>query len=161
MPTRGRVLARLDDWDRRLATLETVLLGTILLGMLLASVLQILLRNFAGTALPGLETASRRAVLWIALLGASLATHRGAHLAVDALENLLPQRLRRVLAVVTNAVAAAISAVLLRAALGFVSAEAAFGGSGASLTAAVLPLGFAVMTLRFTFTSVRHALGAR
>ena len=85
----SRALARLQRWDQGLARVETGLLALLLFGSLAAALLQIVLRNAAGIAVPGLETALRRAVLWIALLGASLATHRGSHLAVDVADQLL------------------------------------------------------------------------
>ena len=154
--TCNRVLRRLQQWDGTLAGIETALLAVLILGSLAASLVQIGLRNFAGLALPGVDPAVRRAVLWIALLGASLATHRGSHLAVDVAEQVLPARVSRLVGAAAHLVAAAVTGVLAVAAGRFVAAELAFAGGAAAAAAAVMPIGFAVMTARFAVGAWRR-----
>jgi len=59
----------------------------------------------------GLRGLATRLTLWLALLGASLATSRGKHIHVDVLVRYLPSRLRGAAAVVGWVAAAAVCAV--------------------------------------------------
>jgi TRAP-type C4-dicarboxylate transport system permease small subunit len=157
----NRALALLRRWDGALARIETGLLALLLFGSLAGALLQIVLRNAAGVALPEIDGLVRRAVLWIALLGASLATHRRAHLAVDLVDQLpAGGRCRRLTRAVTNAAAALVTAVLVVAAVRFVRLESGFAGPAAAAAAAVLPAGFALMAARFALAAWAGLVGA-
>ena len=119
-PVAAPLLAAAERCDRTLAALETALIALILLGTLLGGIVQIVLRNAAGTSLPWLEPAARRGVLWIALLGASLATRTRGHLAVDVLATVLPPPVRRWLGLAVDVVAAGVCTALVIAAVRFV-----------------------------------------
>ena len=121
--------------------------------------MQIGLRNLGLPALPETDTVVRRAVLWIAFLGASLAAFRGSHLAVDVAEQVLPPRFSRPVNAAALLCAAAVTALLAIAAARFVAAELTFAGPAGAAAAAVMPLGFAVMTLRFLLGAARHLTG--
>ncbi len=150
------LLHRCAHWDRVLANLETGVLAVLILGSLAVSLLQIGLRNVGAAALPAVDTAVRGAVLWIAFLGASLATHRGSHLAVDVAEQVLLPRANRRVAAAAALVAAVVTALLTVAAARFVAAELAFAGPAGAAATAVMPFGFAVMTLRFLLGAARR-----
>ena len=156
---RGAFLRRLARWDAALANAETVLLAVLILGSLAASLVQIGLRNLGLPALPETDTVVRRAVLWIAFLGASLAAFRGSHLAVDVAEQVLPPRANRLVNAAAHLCAAGVTALLAIAAARFVAAELAFAGPGGAAAAAVMPLAFAVMTLRFLLGAARRLTG--
>ena len=156
---RGAFLHRLARWDAALANAETALLAILILGSLAASLVQIGLRNLGLPALPETDTVVRRAVLWIAFLGASLAAFRGSHLAVDVAEQVLPPRFSRPVNAAALLCAAAVTALLAIAAARFVAAELTFAGPAGAAAAAVMPLGFAVMTLRFLLGAARHLTG--
>ena len=153
---RGAFLRRCARWDAALANAETVLLAILIFGSLAASVVQIALRNLGLPALPETDTAARRALLWIAFLGGSLAAFRGSHLAVDVAEQVLPQRASRVVSAAAALIAAGVTALLTVAAARFVAAELAFGGPASAAAAAVMPLGFLVITLRFLLAAARR-----
>ena len=155
----GAFLRRCVRWDAALASGETVLLAVLILGSLTASLVQIALRNLGLPALPATDTAVRRALLWIAFLGASLAAFRGSHLAVDVAEQVLPPRAGRVVGAAAGLIAAAVTALLTVAAARFVAAELAFAGPAGAAAAAVMPLGFIVITLRFLLAAARRLTG--
>ena len=156
----GPFLRRCARWDAALANAETALLAILILGSLAASLVQIGLRNLGLPVLPEADTVVRRAVLWIAFLGASLAAFGGRHLAVDVAEQVLPPRANRLAGAAAALVAAAVTALLTVASARFAAAELAFAGARAAAAAAVMPLGFAVMTLRFLLAAARRLTGA-
>ena len=152
-------LRRCARCDEALAGAETVLLAILILGSLAASLLQIALRNLGLPALPETDTAVRRAVLWIAFIGASLAAFRGTHLAVDVAEQVLPARANRLVNAAACLVAAGVTALLAVSSARFVVAELAFAGPGAAAATAVMPVGFAVITLRCLLGAARRLAG--
>ena len=152
----GAFLRRCARWDAALAGAETVLLAVLILGSLAASLVQIALRNLGLPALPETDTAVRRAVLWIAFIGGSLAAFRGTHLAVDVAEQVLPARASRLVNAAACLLAAAVTALLTISSARFVVAELAFAGPVAAAAAAVMPVGFAVIALRFLLGAARR-----
>ena len=156
----GAFLRRCARWDAALAGAETALLAILILGSLAASLVQIALRNLGLPALPETDTAVRRAVLWIAFIGASLAAFRGSHLAVDVADQVLPARAGRLVNAAASLVAAGVTVVLTVASARFVVAEIAFAGPAAAAATAVMPVGFAVIALRFLLGAAHRLAGS-
>jgi TRAP-type C4-dicarboxylate transport system permease small subunit len=112
----GSTLKRIDDG---LARGEAAIAAFILLVMIFLAAAQALLYNlatrgeieFAQQALLSLgwiDDFLKKGTLWLAFLGASLATHKDQHIAIDALSRVLPGRLRyvaKILVLVGSAVA--------------------------------------------------------
>lgn len=85
-------LARIEH---RVLQAEELLLVVLLALTVLATFLQIVLRNLPDNpSLPWIDLAARLTVLWIGLLGASIATARGKHITVDVVSRFLPPALR-------------------------------------------------------------------
>ncbi|MCA9583341.1 MAG: TRAP transporter small permease subunit [Myxococcales bacterium] len=94
--------AALKRFDDGLARGEAAIAGVVLLAMILLAFGQAVLSNLAnhGVAFANaaLESASwidavlQKGTLWLAFLGASLATHADKHIAIDALSRALPKR---------------------------------------------------------------------
>jgi TRAP-type C4-dicarboxylate transport system permease small subunit len=72
--------ARINNW---LNKLEETLLVLLLLLMVLLAFLPILFRNIFSAGLIWIDPLLRHLVLWVALLGASLATREGRHIKID------------------------------------------------------------------------------
>jgi TRAP-type C4-dicarboxylate transport system permease small subunit len=154
--------SRWQRLDTRLARLErglVVLLLTVLLGL---GLLQAVWRNLFAGGLFWADELLQHIVLWLGLLGASLATHEQRHLSIDALARLLPRRWQRCMTVLTNAAACAGCLLLGHAAWRLVHFEQA---AGTMLTfhlptwvvQSIIPLGFGIMALRFGL----HAAGVQ
>ncbi len=114
-------LRRLDDG---LARGEAALAAVLLLAMVVVAALQALLRNAANL---GLETANallehladadpflQKGTLWLAFLGASLATHADKHIAIDVLPRLLGPRARSALRAIVSVASAVVAFYLAR-----------------------------------------------
>jgi TRAP-type C4-dicarboxylate transport system permease small subunit len=139
---------------RGLHRLEDGLLAALLLLLLLLAVAQIAMRWVADTGWLEGETVQRTLVLWIALLGALGAARERRHLALDLLPRLLPPRGRRIVWALAQLIAAALCAVMAWYGWSLIELEREapgilFAGVPTWAGMLVIPLGFAVLTLRF------------
>lgn len=75
-------------------------------GMVLIVFAQVVFR-FLQASLPWSEEASRYLMVWIAMLGASVALRRKGHIGVEALIILLPEVLKKIVALVVTLISAA------------------------------------------------------
>jgi TRAP-type C4-dicarboxylate transport system permease small subunit len=119
----------LRAFDAKFAQLEGYLATALLLSMILVASLSALLFNvaergvaWAATALTAMswaDTFLQKGTLWIAFLGASLATHEDKHIAIDALVRTMSGRaasiLRAIAALSSGLVACALALVFYRA----------------------------------------------
>lgn len=146
--------------DRWMATAERVLLAAILLTMISLSVLQIGLRNLADTSWYWIDPFTRLLVLWLAVLGAMVATRTGEHIAIDALGHFLKPRTARLISALANAFAALVTGLMAWHASRFVLDEFHYGGTTFSGLPVwpfelIMPLGFAWMCFRFGLNTVK------
>jgi C4-dicarboxylate transporter DctQ subunit len=144
-------LHRLDHW---LAGLERAALVLLLTGLLGLGCVQVIWRNLLASGLFWADELLQHMVLWLAFLGASLATREHRHLSIDVLTHFLPTRWQLRLGLVVNTVALVICLVLIQAAWGLVRSEYAAGamltfGVPAWLAQSIMPLGFGAIALRF------------
>ncbi len=73
---------------------EDGLLVIILTGLILLAVAQILLRNIFDSSLLWADPVIRISVLWIGLLGATIGTRQGEHIAIDILSHYVSGTLK-------------------------------------------------------------------
>ena len=79
--------------------------GLLLAGMTLAVFAQVALRYAFRYGIEGLDEAPRYLFVWLVMIGAAAAMHRGEHTALDYFRNRLGPRGRALAMIVTNAVA--------------------------------------------------------
>jgi TRAP-type C4-dicarboxylate transport system permease small subunit len=147
-------MARLQRLDRCLALVEGAAVGVLLAGLLGLGLWQMLLRNLFASGLFWGDALLRHLVLWLAMLGASLATREQQHLSLDLLTRFLPGAYRPWMTLLTNLGAVLVCALLSQAAWRFVQDEYTAGtmldfGVATWIAQSILPLGFLSMTLRF------------
>lgn len=115
--------AALKVVDDRLANVEAKISAVVLLVMIAAAFVQALLEVLAKRV--GLDAAQgalesignidhflQTATLWLAFLGASLATHADKHIAIDVLDRLLSKKAQRIVKALTYLVSGLISLAL-------------------------------------------------
>lgn len=146
--------------DRLLAGLESTLLVVLLLGLIAAGTAQILMRNLADAGIAGADPLMRVAVLWIALLGAMVATRQRRHVTVDLLSRFLRPGLRRWTEAATHAFTASICGLIAWHAgrlvyYEFTEPTLAFAGLPVWMAQAILPIGFGLIALRYLLYLVR------
>jgi TRAP-type C4-dicarboxylate transport system permease small subunit len=138
---------------RWLDRIETGLIALLVLAMVLLAGAQILLRNLFETGLTWVDPLLRAMVLWAAMLGALAAARDDKHIGLDLLTHFVHGRTRLVLRVVSLAFAACISAALAWFGVGLIQldygSDAATAGIPNWLLEAIIPVGFALLALRF------------
>ncbi|MBM4354656.1 MAG: TRAP transporter large permease subunit [Deltaproteobacteria bacterium] len=111
------IVDRVDVWLQRGQEWAVFSLLVLLVGL---TFVQVVLRNLPGNpSLPWIDLASRLLVLWVGLLGASLAVAREKHISIDIAGRVLPARLARWVRGATGAMALLVLVVLVHASLDF------------------------------------------
>lgn len=139
-----------------LAKIEDGLLVLILVAMVLLAFVQILLRNVFGIGLIWIEPLVRQMLLWVALVGAMVATREHHHITVDAVSRFVSGRVRNLVAFVCDAFASVVCGLMTYACFQVFFMEFQDPKLGQIMTGLpvwasllTLPLAFGVMTLRF------------
>lgn len=140
--------------DLGFARIIEILLITLLLAMMFLVTGQVILRNVFSSGISGVDVISRHMVLWIAFLGAMLATRSRQHIAIDALTRLIPSRARNSLRIVLDLLAAYVAFLLAKASYAFVLDERAmgtilFGDVPTWITQTIIPFGFAMISVEY------------
>ena len=141
------------------------MLGVLVLGILVLSATQIVLRNFFQTGIPWIEPLLGAVVLWIAMLGALAATGLRKHIAIDLVSHIFPKRLRWATAVLTDLFAACVCGILGHAGLRYVAiqrelGEALLPGIPRWTIYVIMPVTFLLIATRFVihaWISTRNA----
>ncbi len=133
---------------------EEILLVVLLLTMVLLGFLQILFRNVISIGLVWIDPLLRHLVLWVALLGASVATKEDRHISIDLLSGRWGDRSRIWLRTFTNLFAAAVCFILVQPAIEFVQLEYQGGkilalGIPIWASQCIMPVMLTVIGLRF------------
>jgi TRAP-type C4-dicarboxylate transport system permease small subunit len=145
-----------------LARLEEGILMLILVGMVILSFIQIMLRNIFGIGLIWIDPLVRQMLLWVTLVGAMVATRGHNHITVDAISRYLPSgRIKSSTGFICDAFATIVCALLTHSTFRVFHMEFQdpLGGyimPGLPLWASLLtmPIAFGVMTLRFLRLSI-------
>jgi TRAP-type C4-dicarboxylate transport system permease small subunit len=154
----NRIIDRIDDaW----AVAERWMLVALLLAMIALAFSQVVLRNMLSTGIGWADVAVRHLMLWVGLLGASVAAKENRHLSVDVASRLLPPKGVHALEAVLGLVTAGVCGLLFWASLLFMRSLYEFGtgtieGLPAALAGMILPLAFAGLALRFLFRTGRE-----
>lgn len=136
--------------------LENALLYLLVALLLGLSIYQIVLRNFFDSGLYWADPLLRVLVLWLAMMGAMIASRDRAHIKIDLLSHYVSERASAVI----DALAALASAVICFIAAWysylFVADEREFGEIAfaqvpAWLCESIIPVGLAIIGLRFLF----------
>lgn len=149
-----RIITFLAWIDRAFAASVEALLIIFILGMVALVAAQVFLRNLFDSGIDWADLAARNMVLWVAFLGAMLATRSRSHIAIDVLTRFMPRIPRNALRVVLDAFSCLVALLLARAALAFVLSEKATGGvlfegMPVWIAMSIIPFGFAMISLEY------------
>jgi TRAP-type C4-dicarboxylate transport system permease small subunit len=141
-----------------LKTESSLLVGLLLL-MVVIAVTQIVMRNFMGTGFIWAESLLRITVLWLALLGAMVASRDDEHIAIDVLVDKLPESFRKIVLRITRAVTALICFTVAWYSLKFVIDEYQYGGIVFGivphwLCEAIIPFSLFVIAIRYSISAI-------
>lgn len=151
----SRIARILNQLGKVGALVEDSVLVVLLVGMVLLSAAQILLRNLFDIGFFWSEELLRLMVLWLAVAGAVAATRARKQININLLQNLPASRIRSAINAVAHGFAAFICVVLTKAGADFVATSREFedlilGGFPAWWFQAALPVGFGLIAYRYT-----------
>lgn len=140
---------------------EEGVLALLLLSMIALASADIFLRMFTGGGLVWVSPLIRIMVLWLGLLGALLATRDNQHISIDILSRVLGDAVRRWAQAFTSLFAAAVCGVTAWHSVEFVQGsfeyqDEVMSGVPAWPMQVVIPLSFAMMSLRFALHSAGY-----
>lgn len=138
-------MRRLDRW---LVAIENVLAVILFLTLAAAMAANILLRNLFHVSLDIVLAYSPTLVLWLALIGASLALRENRHIRLELFLRFAPARMHRAARAASSVFGMVVMAVLGVSSVSFVKDEIAIFGAGGWLSA-VFPAFFAAAFFRF------------
>jgi len=148
---------------RAIHFIEDAALVTALVTMMAVAVTQIGLRNFFDSGMFWADSFVRILVLWVALLGAMVATRENNHIKIDALARYLPMNISRHVSAFVAVFASLVCGVISWYSLEFVLLESenpsmAFAQVPHWVCELIIPFAFAVMSLRFMLGAVSNYL---
>jgi len=151
-------MSRWHRWDETLGRVEKFLVAAMLSVMILLAFLQIILRNVFSTGISWGDPLVRYLVLWVGLIGASLASKEGKHITIEVFSIWFSGHASRYLKAISYLVSAFICGLLTFAGWTFVQNEAQMGGITfleipVWIPQVIIPVTFALMTLRFGFSA--------
>ena len=149
-------MSRWQRWDDTLGRVEKFLVAAMLSIMILLAFLQILLRNVFSSGISWGDPLVRYLVLWVGFIGAGLATKEEKHITIEVFSRWFSDHGSRYLKASPHLVSAFICGLLTFAGWTFVQNEAQMGGTTfleipAWIPQIIIPITFALMTLRFGF----------
>lgn len=140
--------------DKSFASIVKVMLVAILLAMVTLGAAQVALRNIFGGGLSWSDVAARNMVLWVAFLGAILATRKRQHIAIDAITRFIPQASKNIICIFLDIFSCAVASFLTKASYMFVLSERtlgdfAFGSVPMWVIQTIIPIGFALIAFEY------------
>lgn len=133
---------------------EEIVLVTLLALMVLLGALLILFRNVLAISLFWIDPLLRHLVLWVALLGASVATREDRHISIDLLPQQLSPQIRSWIQGGLHLFSAAVCFLLIMPAVRFIQEEYLTGkplalGIPIWASQSIMPVMLTVLCLRF------------
>ena len=152
-----KLLSRLDRIGR---LLENITLVTLLSGMIVLAVGEIVLREVFETGFPWSGQLLKLMVLWLAMVGSVAACRDNRHIRIDVLSHVLPDWLVRITRVLVDVFAAAVCAVIAWQAWRYLQLEIEFEDqvlvdTPAWIAHVVVPLAFALVSYRFVILAIK------
>lgn len=145
-------------------TMEDAVLVIILTGMILLAAGQIVARNFFAFGFIWSDELLRMLVLWLAVAGAVAASRADKHINIAILDRFLPARFNVAVKIIIDLFTAGICAVVTWYSINFVQTSYAYedvllGDVPAWLLQLVLPIGFGLISWRYTLFALKRLLG--
>ena len=135
--------------------IEYVSVVLVLLTMCLLAFTQVVLRNLFSFSFIWADVVVRMGVLWVAILGASIATSERGHIHIDLFSKILSKPYDKYLEALLHLTAAAVCFVFFLVAMEFLSVEKEVGSVVDALHTPewvftlIFPIGFILMAFKF------------
>ncbi|MGR3220895.1 MAG: TRAP transporter small permease [Candidatus Anammoxibacter sp.] len=149
-----KVLDAVDDF---LYTVEKWALIILLSFLMIMAFVQVVLRNLFSTGFVWADILLRNSVLWIALLGASIATRERKHIAIDVVSRYFSIRKKYVIEIIVSIVSVYVCCLLASAALTFLKDERDAG----SILVLNIPTWYFLLIVPFAFYAIAFRFSIR
>lgn len=138
---------------------EEALLAILLTSMIGVAAAQVVLRNFFEGGLYWGDSAVRVMVLWVALLGAMVASRRDEHIRIDIAGRFLPPQFKTQMGRVVSLFTCLVLCIFTWYSIEFVRYEyedgtLAFAQVPAWICEAIMPVGAGVMAIRYALLTI-------
>ncbi|WMM24872.1 TRAP transporter small permease [Tissierella sp. MB52-C2] len=90
----------MKKFNNILSKIEQYFIGILLLIIAFMLFINVLLR-FLGSSLVWSEEVARYSIVWVTFIGSSVCIYKGAHIGVDAIMNILSDRGKKILTIIT------------------------------------------------------------
>ena len=149
----------MHNWIQRLHRIEDALLVALLCVMILLAGTQILLRNLFDSGLIWADPLLRVLVLWLGLIGATVATRNNKHIRIDLLSRLFSRNTHRLIQSVVGQISAWTCFVIAWFGLQWVWLDYQDGFEGVAgipawMLEIIVPLSFGLIGLRYAYMSL-------
>jgi len=149
-------------WAQRLHRAEDGLLVFLLSAMILLAATQIVLRNFLDSGFVWIDPLLRVLVLWLGLIGATVATRNNKHIRIDLLSKLFSRNTHRLIQSVIGQISAWTCLVIAWYGFKWIQMDfedgvTSFAGVPAWMLEVIIPVTFALIGLRYLIMSVGWA----
>ena len=145
-------------WAQRLHRAEDALLVLLLSAMIVLAATQIMLRNFFDSGFVWIDPLLRVLVLWLGLIGATVATRNNRHIRIDLLSRFFSRNVHRLIQSIIGQISAWTCLVIAWYGfkwiqMDYVDGITSFAGIPAWMLEVIIPLTFALIGLRYLIMS--------
>lgn len=152
----------MQTWIKRLHRAEDWLLVLLLSTMIVLAATQILLRNLFDSGFVWIDPLLRVLVLWLGLIGATVATRGNRHIRIDLLTRMFSRNTHRLIQSIVGQVSAWTCLVVAWYGFKWIQMDyedgmIAFAGIPAWMLEIIIPITFALIGLRYLIMSVGWA----
>ena len=142
--------------DRLFLKIESFLMSTCLIGLLLLAFVQVVLRNFFDSGIHWADVFNRLMVLWVGMFAATVAAKEGRHLSLEVLTKFLPERFKPIVSVFVNVFVIVVASMLMIAGYDFYkdqllyeASDLLFEGVPKAYFSIIFPIGFGLIAFRY------------
>jgi len=157
-------------FNQTVTRIEDFLIALFLTLMVVMVLMQIFMRNFFQSGIPGGEDFIRHLVLWIAFIGAGVATRSKSHVRIDVMTHFAKGNARKFLDALVGLFSSIVCLILMAASCHFLWVEfqcqnhSAFFNLPIWVLQTIMPLGYGIISIRFAHNSIndfRDAFGGK
>ncbi len=125
----------------------------LLFAMALIPVIEMVFRRLLNTGIAGSIVYVQHLTLWVGFVGAIIATRDKRHLTITSLDEFMPVPVKKAASILRNFISTAICFALFLASIQLVRSESIAGNLALPtwVMELILPIGFMIMALRFSF----------
>ncbi|MDC1288033.1 TRAP transporter small permease [Gammaproteobacteria bacterium] len=149
----------MQRWIDRLHRAEDGLLALLLITMIVLAGTQILMRNLFDSGFVWIDPLLRVLVLWLGLIGATVATRHNKHIRIDLLSRYFERNTHRLIQVVVGQISGWTCLVIAWTGMDWIRLDYAdsvtsFAGIPAWSIEIIVPLAFALIGIRYLLLSL-------